>query len=315
MTGSPRIVLAGSVGSSRRTLQALTRHNSDVVGVLGLAVEDSQNVSGYERLDVIARAAGIPYRDFQKINDPAVLSTVRAWKPDLLFVVGLSQMVKPELLAVPSKAAVGFHPTMLPENRGRAPIAWLILETVGGKTRTGAATFFVMEKEPDSGPILAQVPFNVTPHDYAADVYRKMESAIDAALDQWLPRLIAGEWDPKPQDDSRATYRGARRPEDGLIDWTCSADEIHALVRAASRPHPGAYTFVEGKKLIIWCAEKEAPVKGDATPGVIVSHEPAGFRVQAGGGSIVLTEIEQPADAGKASSPVLRVGVLLVVER
>ena len=125
-----RIVLAGSVGSSRLTLQALLRHRANVVGVLELQPDVPSAISGFARLNDVAAEANVPCVGFQKLNEPEIVSQVREWQPDLLFVVGLSQLVKAELLSVPKLACVGFHPTLLPRGRGRAPVAWLVLDAV-----------------------------------------------------------------------------------------------------------------------------------------------------------------------------------------
>lgn len=89
----PKVVLAGSVSSSRRTLQALLRHGVQVVGILGLSPRKSTNVSGYCRLDDLAQSADVPFYEFEKINHPDVLRMVQKWSPDFLFVIGLSQLV------------------------------------------------------------------------------------------------------------------------------------------------------------------------------------------------------------------------------
>jgi len=303
----PRIVLAGSVGSSRRTLQGLLRHRANVVGVLGLSLEAAQNVSGYTRLDDLARSAHVPYVDFEKINAPEIIAAVRAWQPDLLFVVGLSQLVGNELLSVPTRGCVGFHPTWLPEGRGRAPIAWVVLDS-----RPAAATFFLMEQGVDSGPILAQEPVYVSSRDYAADVIDKLENAIDAALDRWLPRLIAGEWNPSPQNESFASYNGRRTPEDGLIDWRLSAEQIHSLIRATSRPHPGAYTYSKDHKLIIWRSSLEPKLAYRGVIGRIVYRDSRyGWLVQTGDGLIWLKEVEFADTMDRDPETWLRVGMRL----
>ena len=303
----PRIVLAGSVVSSRRTLQALLRYRANVVGVLGVSEEVAGKVSGYARLDDLAEAANVPYMDFRNVNEPEVVEAVRAWKPDLFFVVGLSQLVKQELLSVPTMGSVGFHPTWLPKGRGRAPVAWLVLER-----RPGAATFFLMNEGVDAGPILAQEPFDVAEQDYAIDVIEKMERAIDAALDRWIPRLLAGEWNPIPQDDALATYNARRAPEDGLVDWSRPADEIHTLVRASSRPHPGAYTYARGHKLIIWRAELAPGVPHQGVSGRVLHNDEArGWLVQTGQGLLWLTDVEFEGAQHSTPPPALRVGIKL----
>jgi methionyl-tRNA formyltransferase len=284
----PVIVLAGSVHSSYLTLQALLRHRMHVVGVLGLAAAQSAAVSGYFRMDSLAGEAGVPYADFDDLNAPAVVETVRRWAPDVFFIVGLSQMVKKDLLSIPRLGCVGYHPTRLPEGRGRAPVAWMALEG-----RSGASTFFMMNERADAGPILVQEPFPVTGADYSADVERKLEAAMMAALDSWLPRLKNGEWQAVPQDESKATYYGKRSPEDGAIYWDWPAEKIQALVRAASHPYPGAFTFAEGRKLIVWRAEVETGLAFRGVTGRIVHVDKSkGPLVQTGGGLLWLTQVE-----------------------
>lgn len=301
------IALAGSVGSSHRTLQGLLRHGANLVGVLGLSPEAATKVGGYCRLDDVALNAGIPYVEFRNINHPTVVQTVRIWAPDLLFVVGLSQLVKSELLRVPRLGCVGFHPTLLPEGRGRAPVAWLILDR-----RPGAATFFLMDEGVDSGPILAQEPFLVCERDYASDVVERLERAIDAALDRWLPHLLAGEWYPRAQRHVVASYNGRRVPEDGLINWACTAEEIHALIRASSRPHPGAYTYFNGYKVIIWRAEieLEMPFRG-VIGSVVCADVQRGCLIQTGNGLLWLTEVEFAPRPSPGTAPRIQVGVKL----
>lgn len=302
---NPRIVLAGSVTSSARALEALIRNHANVVGVAGLAESKSGRVSGYARLDRTAANAGIPYFDFEDINTEDVYRTVVGWEPDLLFVLGLSQIVKPPLLSLPHIGCVGFHPTWLPRGRGRAPMAWLVLDGA-----PGAATFFLMDAGVDSGPILIQEPFFVSETDYAEDVERKMLDAISRAMDAWIPRLKSGEWQPQPQNHKLATYNCRRAPADGLIQWDKSAREIHSVIRAASRPHPGAYTYVAGHRLTIWRAElmSDSPYRG--VIGRILEVNSAGhLSVQTGAGVISLTEYEMPDTDG--ANPRLAPGVKL----
>lgn len=299
---SLRIVLAGSVGSSRLTLQALLRHRANVVGVLELVPDDPSAISGFVRLNDVAAEANVPCVGFQNINAPEVVAQVHEWRPDLLFVVGLSQLVKPELLSVPKLACVGFHPTLLPRGRGRAPVAWLVLDAA-----PGAANFFVMDEGTDSGPILVQEPFDVSSDDDAASVTTKLEAAIGRALDRWLPKLLAGEWNPQPQDEALATYHGKRAPEDGWIDWSKSAREIHALIRAAGRPHPGAYTYLKDRKLLVWRADVDTTTPFRGVVGRVLLNEAGrGSLVQTGDGLLWLREVAW--GDGDSSPPKLAVG-------
>jgi methionyl-tRNA formyltransferase len=295
------VALAGSVGSSRRTLEALIRHDADVVGVLGLDASRADGVSDYARLDDLAEQASAAYRDFVRINAPEVIEQLRQWKPDVLFVVGLSQLVSLEVRQTARRGAVGFHPTRLPEGRGRAPIAWIILENV-----PAAATFFELEDEADAGGIFVQEPVPVAPDDHAAGVIAKVEAGIDRALDRWLPELLSGKWSPVAQDHTLATYFGVRRAEDGEIDWSRTTADILRLVRATTRPHPGAFTHVGQHRIVV----RKASISDRRISGVLGrvlegGHTPL---VQAGDGVVVL---EDWIIVGSENRPDLRTGVKL----
>ncbi len=297
-------MLAGATSSTRLTLEALIRHQAPVAGVLEFRPDDPSAVSGFARLADVAEQAGIPCVGFQNINAPDTVAQIRAWQPDVCFVVGLSQLVKSELLGVPRLACVGFHPTCLPRGRGRAPVAWLVSDAT-----PGAATFFVMDAGADSGPILVQEPFAVSPNDDATDVTRSLEQAIRRALDRWLPRLLAGEWDPCPQDDALATYHAKRAPEDGWIDWSHSAEEIHRLIRLATRPHPGAYTYLKDRKLMVWRAAVESayPIRG-VIGRVLLTDPQRGALLQTGNGLLWLTETAWAEESPTEKPPKLIVG-------
>jgi methionyl-tRNA formyltransferase len=292
-----RVVLIGSVSFSRVTLEALVRHNANVAGVLGLEPDAYKDVSDYACLDNVA---DVPYRGFTKVNAPEIVDQVRQWRPDVLFVVGLSQLIGDEIMSIPRMGSIGFHPTRLPEGRGRAPVAWLTFDEA-----PGAATFFVLEKEADAGAIFVQEPFDVAPGAYAGEVIESVRAAMTRALDRWLPGFLEGEWNPVPQDEARATFWGRRAPEDGLIDWSSSAKDIARLVRTSSRPYPGAYTYWRDKKLIIWRASvADLPFRG-VTGRILNTYAGGSFLVQTGSG---LLRVEQCEIAGSDEHPRVAAG-------
>ena len=303
-----RIVVAGATVSTYETLAALIRHGADVVGVLQLRGESSHTVTGFAKLDELASPHEIPCATFRNINDAEIVEQVRQWQPDLMFVVGLSQLVRAEMMAIPPRGCVGFHPTFLPAGRGRAPLAWLTLDA-----QPGAATFFLIDEGVDSGPIFVQETFEVSPEDYAADVGRKLVIATKVALDRWIPELLSGVWNPRPQDEVLATYNGRRNIDDGLLDWNQSVDHVHSLIRATSNPHPGAYTWYLGRKLIVWQDElvKHLPWRGAV--GRVLHVEPErGALVQVSDGLLWLTQVQFSDEAEpRSAETVLKVGIKL----
>jgi len=278
----------------------------EVVGVLGFEPTSTALVSGYARMDGVAAASGIPYLGFKQINTSAVEQQLREWKPDVLFVVGLSQLIRRPLLDLALKGCIGFHPTRLPKGRGRAPTAWIVLDRC-----PAAASFFLMGEGADDGPLFVQQDFDVDESDDATSVLRKTLDAMVLALDHWLPQLKAGAWAPTPQVEENATWYGVRRPEDGAIDWLESAENICRLIRAATRPHPGAYTFLREHKLTVWKSrvEENLPIKG-VVGRILKKEADDSLLVQAGDGLLWLDEYElEGADTGS-----LRVGQKLTSE-
>lgn len=282
-----RIVLAGSVTSSYTTLKLLVKHKLDVVGVLGYEPDDPGPVSGYVNMKAYCDLNNIPYYPFKKISAVSTREILSQLSPDIFFVVGLSQLVPEEMLQIARLGNIGFHPTLLPQGRGRAPIAWLILEE-----RSGAANFFLMGEGTDDGPVFVQQPFPVESSDNAAAIEQKIIGAIELALDEWLPKLKEGLWEPVPQDESLATWYGKRTPDDGWINWTDTADQIDKVIRAASSPHPGAYTFLNQQKLIVLkCRpEHEKQIKG--VPGsVLLKSAQKEYLVQTGCGLLWISDV------------------------
>ncbi len=282
-----KIVLAGAVTSTYTTLQMLVKHKLDIAGVLGYEPDDTGPVSGYVNMKAYCGSNNIPYHPFKKIGAAGTREILSQLSPDIFFVVGLSQLVPVEMLQIAKLGNIGFHPTLLPRGRGRAPIAWLILEE-----KAGAANFFLMGEGTDDGPVFVQQPFPVESIDNAAAIEQKIIGAIKLALDEWLPKLKQGIWEPVPQDEILATWYGKRTPEDGWINWTETADTIDKVIRAASAPHPGAYTFLNQQKLtVLKCRpELEKQIKG-VLGSVLLTSAQKEYLVQTGRGLLWISEV------------------------
>lgn len=263
--------------STAKTLEVLVRSGVDVVGVLGYESASVERVSGWRNLRALAANAGIDFIGFRSINHPDTVAKCRELRPDVLFVVGLSQLLGGEILRLPSRGTVGFHPTALPKGRGRAPIAWMVLEQMDG-----AATFFEIGEGIDDGPIFVQEHFSVGAEDDASTVERKILESIELALGRWLPDLLAGKWEPTQQNESEATWYGKRTPEDGRIFWQSSAEAIVRLVRASTKPHPGAYCDSPMGLVRVWAARADTAHRHRGTVGSVLHVSDHGVLVQAG---------------------------------
>ena len=282
-----RVLVIGGVESTAITIKALHRHQFEIVGVLGHEPARTSNVSGWTDLKQFCADQHISYRPFIRINDDDHQQWASSSKIDIIFAVGLSQLLQPNWNNLARLGCIGFHPTFLPKGRGRTPMAWLILEQA-----MGAATYFLLGESTDDGAIFVQEPFSIHTDDDAESAYKKLYRAMNLALDRWLPQLLHGSWDPTPQDESMATWHGIRRPEDGLINWNQSASKIDRLIKATTRPHPGAYTFTDREKLCIYKStiEKSLPINGSVGRILLVKEEK--LLIQCGAGLLWIYDIE-----------------------
>lgn len=283
-----RILVIGAVSTTKHTLKQLIKNDFNVVGVLGHEPTLKGKVSGWVDLTALSNQYNLDYKGFKKINDSENIKWAEEKKPDIIFAVGFSQLMSEDWINMPRLGCIGFHPTHLPKGRGRAPLAWTVLEQV-----KGTATFFLMGKGADDGPIFVQEIFDIKNDDDATSVEKKIEEAINISLSNWLPVLKKGIWEPIEQDENEATWYGKRSADDGIIHWDNSAYYIDRLIKASTKPHPGAYTYFKDEKIIIWesSLEKEIPIKG-VVGRVLLVDKDKGYLVQCGTGLIWLINCE-----------------------
>ena len=158
--------------------------------------------------------------------------------PEFIFSFYYRRVLPPELLSLARRGAFNMHGSLLPKYRGRAPVNWAILK---GESETGA-TLHEMVTKPDAGRIVDQERVPIGPDETAAAVFGKVTDAAEAVLKRSIHGLMSGTARLREQDLSKGSYFGGRKPEDGRIDWSKSALEIHNLVRAVAPPYPGAFS-------------------------------------------------------------------------
>jgi len=181
-------------------------------------------------------------------NSDEMLARVRQARPDFLFSFYFRQLLAERLLAVAPRGGWNMHGSLLPKYRGRVPLNWAILH---GETETGA-TLHAMTAKADAGAIVDQQAVPILPDDDAREVYAKICVAAELVLWRSLPALLDGSAVLHEQDPAAATRFGARRAEDGRIDPSLPARALHDLVRAVSRPFPGAFVDLPQGRLFVW---------------------------------------------------------------
>ena len=276
-----RAVVFGYHNVGVRCLKVLLAHGVDVPLVVTHA-DDPREAQWFDSVAATAADYGIATAMPEDPNAVEVLAQLAACAPDFLFSFYYRKMLRAPLLALPVRGALNLHGSLLPKFRGRAPVNWAVLE---GARETGA-TLHYMTTKPDDGDIVAQTAVPILPDDTAREVFDKVTVAAELTLDRALPGLLAGNSVRLPQDPALSSYRGGRRPEDGVIDWTCDAGTIHNLVRAVAPPYPGAFTAVGGVPARI-LRTRVAPDPSPPTLAPAIAMQDARLVARCGGGGLL----------------------------
>ncbi|MBR9973730.1 methionyl-tRNA formyltransferase [Magnetospirillum sulfuroxidans] len=277
----------GCVDFSHDMLTRLLARGVEVVGVVTRRASSFN--ADFRSLAELTEPRGIPCLFVEGNDQNAITDAVRTWNPDVIFCLGWSFLLKPELLALPRFGVIGYHPAQLPRNRGRHPLIWALAL---GLDETGS-TFFLMDDGADSGDIISQRRISITEQDDAASLYRKITDAAEDQLDDIILGLISGRLDRRPQDHARATYWRKRSRADGQIDWRMPVAGIRNLVRALNRPYVGAHCIWHGQDVKVWHAEPAAAAS-DLEPGRVIEVVHGDIVVKCGDGAVRLVEHEFP---------------------
>ena len=245
-----RILYVGCVDSSYRELQILLENGKNVVGVI--TKESSSVNSDFCDISELAIEYGVPFLYVRNINDTESVSFIQKCNPDIIYCFGWSQIIKNEILSIPPMGVIGAHPAELPNNRGRHPIIWAL---VLGLNQT-AATFFKMDENADTGDIVSQEIVPIYYEDYAMDLYKRIENTECEMILKFTEDLEHNKVCLIKQDLTEGNSWRKRNQEDGLIDWRMSSRAIYNLVRALSRPYPGAEFLYQEESYKVWRVEE-----------------------------------------------------------
>jgi len=211
---------------------------------------------------------GLPVFQPERIKHPEAVDHLRSIAPEAMVVVGYGQIIPQSILDIPPLGILNVHASLLPKYRGAGPIRWSI---VNGETVTGV-TIMRIDAGLDTGPMLLKVETAIGADETAVELGRRLSTVGADLLVEALNALAGGRVVPEPQDSAQATYAPLLKKEDGRIDWSRSAAEIHNQVRGM-QPWPGAYTTFRGAALHVWRARPVAAGVGH-TPGALASIKP-----------------------------------------
>ena len=307
MSGAPQIWLDAGMrivfmGSAEFACEPLKRLATGGIGEVVLVISQPDRPSG-RGLAVLpcptrecALALLIPTLTPEKVNDRASVEVIRSLNPDVIVVVAYGQILKPAILEIPPLGCINIHGSLLPKYRGAAPIQWAI---ANGEQLTGVTAMFMNERM-DAGDIILQRKVEIEDKDNAGTLHEKLAKEGGRALVDALAAIAGSNPSRRtPQIEAEATYAPKLKKEDGRIDWTRPAEEIHNRIRAFN-PWPRCFcqrtmkpvtAHAHGNAMVLK-ALRSAVESGQGKPGEILDVGGEGPLVAAGKDAVRLLEVQ-----------------------
>lgn len=235
------------------------------------------------------------FQEARRVDDPEFVPFWESISIDLMLAVSWRYMIPAQVYRKPRMGTFVFHDSLLPEYRGFAPTVWAI---INGEGCTGV-TLFEIAEDVDSGDIVDQEEVPIGPDDKIGDVMPRVTQAYLTLLERNLNDLMNGTAPRQPQDHSRATYTCKWLPKDCEINWAMPSEGIYNLIRAVSAPYPGAYTYLAGRKVRVWEAQRLSGGRRyvGRVPGRVAEVRPGeGVVILTGDGSLLLTRLQLEDD-------------------
>jgi methionyl-tRNA formyltransferase len=267
-----RILFAGNKQRGVACLRALVEDGHEIAGVLvhpgDVAPASVAEAASVLRLPVFAR---------RRVNDPDSLALLRALKPGLTVLAGYGQIVSEQFINLAPRGCINLHGGKLPQYRGSSPMNWAL---INGEAEFGISIIEV-DRGVDTGDVLSERMFQIGTDDTIADLQRQADAAFPEMLCEVVQRIGNGTIERRKQGAAHAVYYPLRFPDDGLILWDqFTAVEIHNRIRALTDPYPGAFTYLEGRRLKL-LASRLAAQNVHGIPGRIYRASERGLLVSA----------------------------------
>lgn len=281
-----RIVFIGTVEFSSKALKKLINLSANIVGVC--TKDQSIFNSDFSDLAPICKKNNIPYNYNNDINSKDSINWIKKLNPDIIFCFGWSSLIKKELLSIPKMGILGYHPALLPQNRGRHPIIWAL---VLGLKQTGS-TFFFMNEGADEGDILSQETIVITYQDDAKTLYSKVINTALKQIENFLVDLQNNTFSTTVQDNTKANTWRKRSKDDGLIQFNMSKKTIYNLVRALTKPYVGAHLKYNYNDVLIWKVEEQKYNNANLKNGQVIEVSNNHILIKVADGAINILEHE-----------------------
>lgn len=291
-----RVVCATCTDSGFEIMRHVNEHVVPVSEIVTLTPEQGERygVAGYYSHEAYAAEHDIPVyvpTAYDMRNETDV-DHFRERGGDVLIVHGWQRLVPGEILSAFTRGGLGLHGSAygLPEGRGRSPMNWSLI----GDLDRFLLSLFHLDEGADSGALVGTRKFDITDHDDIRTLYYKLAVTGQSLMDRHLLDVLDGTVEYGTQHGD-PTYYPKRTPDDGAIDWRDPTKQVYNLVRAVTRPYPGAFTEYRGTRITLWEAQPfSSDVLADSPPGTILTVFAAtdDFVVKTSDGTLLVTDWE-----------------------
>ena len=298
-----KIVICGCTEAGFETLEFLLEQNITISYIVSLDNKQAKrwNVSGYCSFEKLSKKYNVPiyYPKSYSLKEKDDLDFFQHHSFDLLILGGWQRLIPDNILSTLKIGGIGVHGSseMLPKGRGRSPVNWSLIE---GKNKY-ILQLFLMTPGIDDGDILDFQTFDINKWDTCRTVYYKISVVQKRKLLELIPKLIKNEFKRIPQT-GEPTFYPKRTPQDGLINWNQNSEKLFDFIRAITKPYPGAFSYLDNKKIKIWKAQPfDNKITYDQNKvGQIVEIFSSGdFVVNCYAGSLLVTEYDGTVSISK----------------
>lgn len=289
-----RIIFMGTPDFAVASLDALIQAGCNIVAVVTAPDKPAGRGMQLQQSAVkqFAVSKQIPVLQPEKLKNETFIASLKALQPHLQIVVAFRML--PEIVwSIPPMGTINLHGSLLPQYRGAAPINWAI---INGETTTGVTTF-KLQHAIDTGNILLQEPIPILPTENAGQLHDKMKLIGAALLVKTVQQLALGTLKEIPQSELASSEAQSIKhapkifTETCLINWEQPAENIYNLIRGLS-PYPGAFTYLDGKKLKIYQATIDNASSKNILPGTFLTDGKSELKVAALNGWLHITDLQ-----------------------
>lgn len=230
-----------------RGVECLAHCLDSGVNIVAVVVQEKPS-NWLDRVRSLAEENGLPVLPLDDPNSEASRARLAGYAADVFVLAGYGMILRQPTIDLPGRMVINLHGGKLPEFRGSSPMNWALIQ---GETEH-TVSIIQLDAGVDSGPVLSERTFPIGPDETIVDLHARANKAFPEMLLDTLRKIEDGSLKPVYQDDAMAAYWPMRFPTDGLLLFdTKTAQQSHDMIRALTRPYPCAYTYLDGRKVIL----------------------------------------------------------------